>query len=268
MHQEITERCMMLYCSACSRWQPTEQDKLKTFRRSSMTIKESQTLNEKQGQEIEVSCLRCDGETCHKVLFSVEQTREEVDEFNFVPGDSIFTWYDYQIIQCQGCKTISFRQTSSSNEDYFAEFGGECYVYETIYPSRIKDKKGLEKLHLLPLQIQDIYTETLRALNNGYLILAGIGLRALVESVCNEKSAEGRLIGKIDNLKENHILTPANAEILHKIRTLGNDAAHKVKKHKKDELELAMNVVEHLLTDVYILPQQAKILPTPADKKL
>jgi len=227
-----------------------------------MTIEEIQTLNEGQGQEAKVLCSRCDGETCHKVLLSVEQTREEILNNN----SDFVLWTSYQIIQCQGCKTISFRQASSDSRDYYPEHDG-LRVNEIIYPSPIKDKKGLEKLCLLPPQVEDIYTETLQALNNGYLILAGIGIRALVESVCNEKSAKGReLFGKINDLKENHILTFANAEILHKIRTLGNDAAHEVKKHKKQELELAMNVVEHLLTDVYILPQQAKKLPEQAKK--
>jgi hypothetical protein len=43
---------------------------------------------------------------------------------------------------------------------------------------------------------------------------------------------------------------------LHKIRTLGNAAAHEVKPHTEKQLRLAMDVIEHLLTDVYILPKR------------
>jgi uncharacterized protein DUF4145 len=82
-------------------------------------------------------------------------------------------------------------------------------------------------------------------------------LRALVETVCHEKNAQGKsLLNKIDDLTAKSILTPAGAQILHKIRTLGNAAAHKVKPHSEKQLAVAMDVVEHLLTDVYILPKR------------
>jgi hypothetical protein len=60
----------------------------------------------------------------------------------------------------------------------------------------------------------------------------------------------------MDDLTTKSVLTPAGAEILHKIRTLGNAAAHEVKPHSEKQLGLAMDVVEHLLTDVYILPRR------------
>ena len=42
---------------------------------------------------------------------------------------------------------------------------------------------------------------------------------------------------------------------------MGNEAAHNVKAHTQTELNLAFDVVEHLLKTVYILPQQTKRLP-------
>jgi hypothetical protein len=54
------------------------------------------------------------------------------------------------------------------------------------------------------------------------------------------------------------VLTQDGADILHKLRTLGNDAAHEVKPHSLQELGLAFDVVDHLLLGVYILPDHAK----------
>ena len=86
-----------------------------------------------------------------------------------------------------------------------------------------------------------------------------MGIRALLESICEEKQAKGRkLVHKIDDLKIKGILTPVSAGILHKIRSLGNDAAHKAKPHSEKQLGLAMDIIEHLLKDVYILPKQAE----------
>lgn len=55
-----------------------------------------------------------------------------------------------------------------------------------------------------------------------------------------------------------NILTPAGAAILHRIRALGNDAAHEVRPHNDKQLGVAMDVIEHLLKDVYILPKQVE----------
>jgi hypothetical protein len=43
-----------------------------------------------------------------------------------------------------------------------------------------------------------------------------------------------------------------------KIRTLGNDAAHEVKPHKPKQLSLALDVCEHLMKGVYLLPHYAE----------
>lgn len=188
---------------------------------------------------------------------SIDKSGEEHD------GDFDFYWNShYQIIECQGCKTISFRKSSSNSEDYepVGQNEYESVVYEEIYPSRIEGRKGLDdELIYLPSKVQRIYTETLQALNSKSPILAGIGLRALVETVCEEKNANGtNLLKKIDDLTNQNVLTPVGAQILHKIRTLGNAAAHEVKPHSEKQLGLAMDVIEHLLTDVYILPKQVE----------
>ena len=57
------------------------------------------------------------------------------------------------------------------------------------------------------------------------------------------------------------VLTKDGAEILHSLRILGNIAAHEVTPHSDDQLAVAMNVVEHLLNGVYILPKAASHLP-------
>ena len=86
-----------------------------------------------------------------------------------------------------------------------------------------------------------------------------MGIRALVETICKDKQAKGKdLFNKINDLVTIGVLTSDGATILHKIRTLGNDAAHEVKPHKFEQLSLAMDVCEHLLQGVYILPDHTK----------
>jgi hypothetical protein len=156
-------------------------------------------LNKSQDVELEVPCMTCSGKTTHKVLVSVDVRGEETD------GAWSMQWCDdYQIIECGGCKAKSFRNVSSNSEDYYpiSETEYEHHELELLYPSRIEGRKTLEsEEHYLPAKVRGIYKETLGALNNNSPVLSGIGLRALIETICKEKNAEGNsLYKKIDDL--------------------------------------------------------------------
>lgn len=210
-------------------------------------------INKTQDEEHSLPCINCTGKTTHKVLASVDVRGDEGE---------VSWWIDNQIVQCLGCRTVSFREASSNSEDYYP-ISHDTYEYnvvEMLYPSRVEGIKGLGKeIYYLPSDVRRIYNETLMALSSQSPVLAGIGLRVLLETVCKEKNATGQdLFRKIDSLVSKGTLTPASAAILHKIRTLGNAAAHEVKPHSEKQLGLAMDIVEHLLKDVYILPKQVE----------
>jgi hypothetical protein len=217
-------------------------------------------LNKVQGEECRAPCRNCNVETRHKVLQSVDVSISE-DYRNW--------WYraddSYQIIQCQGCDEISFKKihTNSEDIDHDPETGEQSYDAKIdVYPSRVAGRNKLRQADSLPWQVAQIYNETHAALCNKQPILAGIGMRALVEAVCREEQAIGKnLEQKIDDLVTLEVLTKSGAQMLHRTRILGNAAAHEVKPHSEAVLSLAMDVVEHLLTNVYILPSAAEKLP-------
>lgn len=203
----------------------------------------------------DVACVNCKIETKHLVLAFVK-----VDGENWY-GENCYQYQEeYQIIQCRGCETITYRDTSTNSEDF--EWGpeGSTYIATTnLYPGRSVGRTPHKDAILLPLDIQRIYLETIKAMNNEQPVLAGVGIRAIVESICkNKQAAGGNLVAKIDALVPLGVLTLEGAKILHKLRTMGNDAAHEVKPHTMEQLALALNVCEHLFLGVYILPQQAE----------
>ena len=183
-----------------------------------------------------------------------------VDERGEDPVHPITWWVDYQIVQCQGCHTVSFRKASAHSEALVQLDSGEweADVAESLYPARIEGRKGLgDEIYYLPKTVQALYEETHRAFANNSPVLVGIGLRALIENVCRDRQAAGtNLWEKIDWLQRQQMLTPAGTTILHKIRALGNKAAHEAAPHTEYQLSLAFNVVDHLLREVYILPTQ------------
>jgi hypothetical protein len=208
-------------------------------------------LNKSQNNEVQVPCLQCTGSTAHEVVVSLDQSGHD--------SSCDVNWQQsYQIIRCKGCKFISFRDANTNSEDY-VQIGHDEWEYaisEILYPSRIEGRRDLgDAVRFLPPDTQRVYRETLKALGNSSPVLAGIGLRALMETVCKERQAAGaNLFKQIDDLANQQVLTPAGANILHKIRTLGNAAAHEVKPHTEKQLGLALDILENLLKNVYILP--------------
>jgi hypothetical protein len=223
-----------------------------------MTTKLKKSIYE--NDVIEAPCRRCGVESNHMILTDVElQIREESAE------DSSGSDLDYQIIQCKGCDTISFRMAYfNSSAVFHIEGESECYkeeylVSEDYFPSPFKERECIDNSGWLPDKLQNIYKETLQALNNDQRVLAGIGIRVIIETVCKDKNATGdNLFKKIDSLVKKKVLSQENSEVLHRIRNLGNNAAHDVFIHEHDQLSVAFDVVEHLIEGTYILPRLAK----------
>jgi hypothetical protein len=218
-------------------------------------IKLTKDKNEKC--KVDVTCSVCKRSNRHLILSDIELNGSE----DMGPRDH-FYWHDvYQIVQCQGCETIAFRKTHSNSEDY-QQVGPddvENSLYVDIFPNPEEGRSPVEDYLLLPSNLQRIYSETLKSLNSGLPILTGIGIRAIVETVCKENNATGNdLYKKINDLVTQGVLTKDGSDILQKLRTLGNKAAHEVKPHDNVQLGLALDVIDHLLQGVYILPHHAK----------
>ncbi|MBY0533957.1 MAG: DUF4145 domain-containing protein [Rickettsiaceae bacterium] len=212
-------------------------------------------------KEYKVACLECDTETFHKVIKSVSEHSEE-------PWG--IYWANHEIIMCQGCRTISFRLASGTDDIIGEDYDGDP-IYDTsvkLFPSRIRGRKQLRYAHNLPVKIYKIYSETHKALSSEQPILAGIGIRALVESVCTEKDAKGsNLKERINNLVEIGVLTKEGAQILDNTRIFGNESAHEIIPIKDEDLGILMDIAENLLENTYILPVKARELAKRAASK-
>lgn len=207
----------------------------------------SQTTNGTRDAEIEVECVNCKVTTIHRVLTSVETIHSIADDMSRVAND-------HQIIQCQGCRNISFRNRWVIAEP---DHHDPTMEHEDLFPPRPnkKHRKRMQDVQGLPKAVLPIYWEVLKAINGSQPILAGIGIRALVETVCRQKRAAGRTLEKrIDSLAAKGLLSTNEAKILHKLRHLGNRAAHAAAAPTPPTLTAALDVAEHLLQTVYVVP--------------
>jgi hypothetical protein len=213
-------------------------------------------VNKSSALRCAILCEKC--KTNHEVLVSTDLVGEDCF--------SDFTYYydeSHQIIRCLGCDTISFRKISSNSEDTdYDETTNQTIslVTELLFPHRGNDTHFLIKdTQILPFNIKRIYEETIKAINSNQPILTGMGIRSLLEAICKDKQAKGNsLFEKINDLVKMGILAAEGESTLHTLRNLGNDAVHEVKPHTPKQLSLAIDVCEHLLQGVYLLPYYAK----------
>jgi len=120
----------------------------------------------------------------------------------------------------------------------------------------------------LPVEIDEIFSETLSAFNEGANTLTGLGLRATIEAICNEKGITGKnLQVRINKLATAGLISKNDTKRLHAIRFLGNDAAHKLVKPKSKSIAVAKTIIEHLITTIYLLDtEMASNLVTVIDE--
>ncbi len=193
-------------------------------------------------------CLVCKRRTQHDILHKASRTADYEE-------GGIICWDAYEVIQCRGCEDISFKHVSTNTEE--TDEHGNLVPTTKLYPSR-ETREPINDYYYFPAKVLRVYKETLTAISNKAPILAAVGLRAVVEGICEDKKCKGRnLETKINELVQKGALSNDQADFLHLQRFMGNDAAHEIEPPAGGELEAALTIIENLLTTLYVLPKTA-----------
>lgn len=206
---------------------------------------------EEKKNDVYHPCASCDRRTFHEVLHSHVES-----EYEYRMDTA------HQMLKCRGCHTVSFRKVERDYESAYPDDHDQdnWHVPEEItnYPSILEGHRELDDVWSLPDIVRDIYTQSVQAIKEQSNTLAGIGLRATIEAICNDQSVAGRTLEKrIDALAKNGLISQRDAERLHAIRFLGNDAAHEIKRAVPKNLLIALRIIEHLLVNIYVLDNEA-----------
>ena len=199
-------------------------------------------------------CRNCKGLRNHKELFQKKLDGGDDDDY--------FQWIDkYSVIECLGCETISFLKIYGDTDmvEHDDEGRADYYFDKEIYPQYLEDGNELEYQHYFPQNIAGIYSETITAFKANLSILTAGGLRAIIEAICNHlKIKNSNLSERIDLLHKKGHLTLSESKRLHSIRFMGNDALHEIVKPKKEHLYLLLEIVNHLLANLFINDRKIK----------
>lgn len=231
--------------------------------------KEDSIENKTKGQIKQVLCLECKRTTRHLVSVSLDK---DGSAWNRYQGWDVSWSEHYQILECQGCSTVSFRHSSWFSEN---QGPGEDGTIERLYPLRKESSLIARPFQNVPTALGRIYSESVDCFNSESNTLCAAGLRALVEGICSEQGISdgpvevpakgggtqivrrGDLSGRIAGLHERGLLTKSSADTLHEHRYLGNSAVHELARPADAELKLAVEILEHTLDALYEMPEKA-----------
>lgn len=192
-------------------------------------------------------CINCGALTSHDVLLSFD-AKEATTEYDI----------SYQVIECCGCESKSFRYSDRSPLNGFAKDGNDFLEKEHLFPPRYMCRKPVD-LYWVHSDVRRIYREVHLALRNEMRSLAAIGIRLTVEKLCAQKKVKGsRLVDQIADLCQQEVITEEQMQGLHCHRFIGNDAAHGGAEPGDLELSAAMDILDSVLVSVYILPARRK----------
>ena len=201
-----------------------------------------------------VYCNRCKGDTNHRRNDAKICRDLEIDE----DGDPGFEEISIYIFwSCCGCNSAVMEE-QCWHSGMIDDNGKEC-LDSLFHPPRSRHHIKPKSFIKLPRQLRTIYQELLEAFNVEAHILAAAGLRALLEGICKEKGVSGgNLEKKIEGLKQH--LPASIVDNLHEFRFIGNSAVHELEPPDRNDLRLAIEIVEDLLNFMYALDYKASSL--------
>ncbi|WP_379969168.1 DUF4145 domain-containing protein [Ectobacillus sp. sgz5001026] len=232
-----------------------------------------------------VYCRICKHKTNHGIVVqhSISGDHEEAG----------FSWSeDYIIAQCLGCETLTFiKEYDDSTMHFYVHDENEQIDFEDIQvfpPEPLTDKDNrnkykMKKFKHLPELLAALYEQVVANYELKYYLLAGAGLRMIIEGICNDLSIKngyvtddntglivldkdnnqvrsGNLNGKINGLAEQGVLTASQTVILHMIRKLGNQTVHKLNNPPGKIIFSGLEIVENTLTNIYELKKFDSII--------
>lgn len=242
-------------------------------------MKEEFTHEFSKGEKIKEYCSICGPKTNHEILHGVN----EASSWSTEDSGPISLTAKYQIIQCMGCDSISFRIETWFSEAEDLEFGFDGTSVD-LYPNRGESRRTPILFKDIPKVIEKIYHEILLSYNHDLDLLCAAGIRALIEGISNHLKIEGgtvsqggdesnkarfknNLEGKIFGLLEAGKIRQADAEALHELRFIGNAALHELQSISKQELALSIDIVEHTLESIYVINKKSNLLKQIRSKK-
>jgi hypothetical protein len=199
-----------------------------------------------------IFCSTCRRKTNHSILEANGNPLIVCEELPNRNDNNLKTNSFYSIAKCNGCDKITF--VRKCTYEYMDNQEKKVKSFYQVYPDPLERMDQLEHVSFknLPDNIFMLTTEVHVAYISKLNLLCAAGLRVIVEAICLDKGISGRnLYEKIEGLLSKKIISDTQCNVLHKIRSLGNETVHEINFHNDKLILEGVNVINSILFNVY-----------------
>jgi len=122
--------------------------------------------------------------------------------------------------------------------------------------------------HHLPEEIQKLMWEVQFAIKKELSALPSMGLRSVIDCTCNKLIGDkGRFSEKLQALVDKGFITSNNRQIIQNALEVGHASVHRGHFPRSDELKLTLDIVQHMLKEVFVLCKASEGLRDSAPQR-
>lgn len=193
-----------------------------------------------------IICNLCNNFTNHQLLFSYNSEESEWDSDE---NNNIFPLYTiyctHNLWSCMGCNQVTYEIIYKGNID-------DMTTITEYWPARKIHSRLQKNFSSIPRNIAQTYKEVISCVNENNNMLAAIGIRAILEAICeNIGISNWGLSKKLKELKKREIFNENIIDALENFKFLGDKSAHELHIPNSNEISSALNVLEDLLMQQY-----------------
>lgn len=207
-------------------------------------------MTSRPADTLAVHCNSCGRDTQHEVLHEVKQPWDDsTGEFDVSGSD------DFQLLSCRGCLSITLRRRSWMSAEVGPDLSPE--IHEYFHPPRMHRRlpRWIDDIEV-PSQVTDLVREIYVALDAAATRLAAMGVRALLEHVMIEAVGDrGSFAKNLDAFETDGYVSHRQRTTLEGTLEVGHAAMHRGYVPSGSAIGVCLDVAEHLLAAMYVLPE-------------
>lgn len=223
-------------------------------------------MTEQQAPIEKAPCPKCGGSrNCF-----VRGRHSDTTDYTEYPGQ-VYECTTGFVMQCCGCSTIFYKEQfyfSEETEEARDPVTGEWMVvqvtHDRYWPTvEARARPGwFSGLHGIDAQLKALMDELYAALDNGLMILAGIGVRTCIDRVTELVGvpAKLRFAQKLDALLKDGRIGETEKDILAALIDAGSASAHRGWSPSSEDLRTMMDVLEQFVHRTFFLRTESEEL--------